>query len=107
VPLKRLRLEDLRLLIGQGDGLPYLVPLALEHLEKHPFAEGDFYPGDLLASVLTVADPFWAGRPELRQTLVRALERAVERVHKISVPGGFAAEIRRHLALHRSAAGLA
>ena len=107
VPLKQLRIEDLRLLIGQGDGLLYLVPLALEHLEKHPFAEGDFYPGDLLGSVLTVAEPFWAGHPELRQTLVRALERAMQRVHRVSVPDGFAAEIRRHLVLHRAAAGTA
>jgi hypothetical protein len=58
VPLKRFRIEDFRLLIGQGVGLPYLVPMALEHLERHPFAEGDFYPGDLLKSAAAVEDPF-------------------------------------------------
>ena len=47
IPLKLLRLEDLRLLIGQAVGLTYLVPLALEHLIQHPLASGDFYPGDL------------------------------------------------------------
>src|SRR5262245_5178085 len=48
VPLKRFCIEDLRIVIGQKIGLPWLVPLALNHLEKHPFAAGDYYRGDLL-----------------------------------------------------------
>jgi hypothetical protein len=30
-------------MIGQSIGLPYLLPLALEHLRKDPLAEGDFF----------------------------------------------------------------
>jgi hypothetical protein len=105
VPLKRLRIEDLRLLVGQGDGWPFLVPRALEHLKKHPFAEGDFYPGDLLKNVATVDEAFWLSHPELRKQLIRALERAVERIHKVGVPEGLPAELRSYLANHRAAAG--
>ena len=41
VPLKDLRIDDLRLLIGQGIGLPFLMPMAVAQLEAHPFAAGD------------------------------------------------------------------
>ena len=45
----------------------YLVPIALEHLERDPFVEGDFYPGDLLCNVLALPPAFWADRPDLRE----------------------------------------
>ncbi|MDY7393910.1 contact-dependent growth inhibition system immunity protein [Aureibaculum sp. 2210JD6-5] len=45
-------IEDLRLMIGQEIGLKYLMPLAIEELEKNILAEGDLYEGDLLANVL-------------------------------------------------------
>ncbi|GAB3931343.1 contact-dependent growth inhibition system immunity protein [Larkinella terrae] len=58
-PLNQLRTDDLRLLIGHGISLAYLIPLAIEKLNKNPFAEGDYYPGDLLQSVLNVDLNFW------------------------------------------------
>ena len=54
--------EDLRVMIGQGIGLPFLIPLALDVLEGNPLAEGNYYPGDLLRSVLGVSSEFWADR---------------------------------------------
>ena len=51
--------EDLRIAIGQGFGLPFLVPLAIEKLEEDIFAEGDFYEGDLLRNVLAIDASFW------------------------------------------------
>jgi hypothetical protein len=59
VPLAQFTVEDLRLMIGQGFSLHYLIPLAIEHLDKDVFAEGDFYPGDLLNNVLSVDSSFW------------------------------------------------
>jgi hypothetical protein len=59
---KRLRdfeVEDLRLLIGQNVSLNFLLPLAIDVLEKNPMAEGDFYAGDLLHSVVIVDASFW------------------------------------------------
>ena len=43
---------DLRLLIGQKQGLSYLLPRAIGLLEQDPWLEADFYPGDLLSAVL-------------------------------------------------------
>ena len=59
VQLSNYSIEDLRLMIGQGFGLDYLVPLALEKLAENLFAEGEFYEGDLLQSVLLIETEFW------------------------------------------------
>jgi CDI immunity proteins len=78
VPLRDFTAENLRIMIGQNIGLAYLVPLALECLHDDPFAEGDFYPCDLLVSVLRSDAKFWQTRPELRERLVALAERAIE-----------------------------
>ena len=103
VPLRDFRLEDLRLLIGQGIGLSYLVPIALSHLREHPLASGHFYHGDLLKQVMTVDEVFWAGHADLRVILVEALERAVPRVGKVQAPPDLEGAIKANLEQHRSA----
>ena len=55
--------ENLRIMLGQDIGSRYLVPIALEHLEADPFVAGDFYPGDLLCSVLSLPREFWSAIP--------------------------------------------
>jgi len=65
VPVASLTAEDLRLLIGQQVGLSVLVPLAVQQLQRDPLAEGDYYPGDLLASLLRLPASFWAANPAL------------------------------------------
>ncbi len=59
VALRDLGPDDLRLLIGQGIALPWLMPLALVALEVDPMLEADYYPGDLLVAVLRVPSSFW------------------------------------------------
>jgi contact-dependent growth inhibition (CDI) system CdiI-like immunity protein len=47
-------------LISQQIGLGPLIPLALDHVERDPLAEGDLYPGDLLDAVMrSVPEPYW------------------------------------------------
>ncbi len=58
-PLNQFEIEDFRILIGQDIGLKYLIPLALDILEKDILAEGHFYEGDLLKSVLTSNPNYW------------------------------------------------
>jgi hypothetical protein len=59
IPLNQYSIEDLRLMIGQSFCLEYLIPLAIEKLKDDLFAEGDFYPGDLLKNVLNTDLDFW------------------------------------------------
>ena len=59
VPLEDLGTEDLRLLIAQAIGLRHLLPLAVSLLEDNPYAEGDFYPGDLLEAVAGTRAEDW------------------------------------------------
>ena len=64
-PLDNFTVEDLRLMIGQQFGLPYLIPLALEHLSNDIFIEGNFFPGDLLKNVLAIDKVFWKDNKHL------------------------------------------
>ena len=80
VPIQDFTVEDLRLMIGQDIGTPYLVPLALEQLELNPFAEGDFYPGDLLLSVSRIPAEFWRRHPDLHQRASEVARRTLEHI---------------------------
>ena len=86
VPLGELTVENLRLLIGQRIGLTYLVPLAIEHLEANPFVEGDYYPGDLLASVLGTSRGFWTTHGDLRLRMHGIVSYAASRFDSIDLP---------------------
>jgi hypothetical protein len=61
--------EDLRIMIGQEIGLYFLIPLAIETLTDNIFAEGDYYEGDLLKSVLDVDTKFWDDNKDYWQQL--------------------------------------
>ena len=78
VQLKKLTVEDLRLLIGQEIGVDHLLPLALEILRKNPFAEGDCYAGDLLVNVLGVSAAFWKQNPDWQAEVTSICRRAIE-----------------------------
>ena len=58
-PLKDFTIEDLRIAIGQNLNLIHLIPIAIKELRQNILAEGDFYEGDLLKSVLTSDINFW------------------------------------------------
>lgn len=64
-PLARFTAEDVRIMISQRISLAYLVPVAIEKLRKNLFVEGDFYPGDLLQSVLSIDEAFWVNNRAL------------------------------------------
>ena len=73
-PIEEFTVEDLRIMIGQQICLRWLMPLALDVLEKDPLAEGDFFPGDLLSAVLRPTAEYWAGEPQLRSRLSAVLD---------------------------------
>jgi hypothetical protein len=68
-PVDQLSAEDLRLLISQDVGLPYLLPRAVELLGVDPMLAGDFCAGDLLAAVLTRDREAWAVVPSAARRL--------------------------------------
>jgi hypothetical protein len=65
--------EDLRITIGQGIGLRWLVPLALEALKREPLSEGD-----LLANVLRIPADFWSRELEWRDRVKAVLDDLTE-----------------------------
>lgn len=67
VPVENLTIEELRMLIGQNIGLTWLAPLAMAKLEENPFLCGDFYPGDLLKSVLSADLEFYQKLPVMAE----------------------------------------
>ncbi len=74
-PLAEFTVEDLRIVIGQRVGLPFLIPLAVERLEEDPLAAGDFYPGDLLQAVVRAGEGFWASHPDSIQRVRKVMSR--------------------------------
>jgi hypothetical protein len=81
-PVGQFDVEDLRIMIGQNIGLPYLVPLALDRLEANPWAAGHMYPGDLLK--MTAQSEFaWAGRADLRHRFCNILRRAIDEIPRL------------------------
>src|SRR5215831_6025809 len=79
-PLKDFTTEDLRIMIGQQIGLEFLVPIALERLAENPFAEGDFYPGDLLMTLLRLPAGYWHKQPDLRWELADIVQDAASTI---------------------------
>jgi hypothetical protein len=61
--------EDLRTLIAQGVGLPFLLPVAMEVLRVDPLTDARFYDGDLLAVVLSGDADVWMLFPGLAREL--------------------------------------
>jgi len=67
--------EDLRLMIGQNETLIYLIPLALEELDKNTLAEGDLFEGDLLTNILNCDADYWKKGPDSLRKLKVLLAR--------------------------------
>jgi hypothetical protein len=63
--LDQFTVEDIRIMIGQNMGLPYVLMLAIDILKDDLFVEGDLYTGDLLQHVLNVTPSFWIENKEI------------------------------------------
>ena len=72
--LKNYTTEDLRIMIGQDIGLKFLIPLAIKVLQDNILAEGDYYEGDLLKSVLTSDPNYWKDYQDNWQTVCNLVE---------------------------------
>lgn len=70
-PVGQLTLGDLRLAIVHGEGLPHLVPVALDILAARPMVTADLYSGDLLDAVQKVPHGYWLSHPDQRVRIER------------------------------------
>jgi hypothetical protein len=75
VPIGDFAAGDLRLMIGQREGLMYLIPLAIEQLRADPMIDASYYPGDLLCAVLRAGREFWQCHVEHRASVEEILAR--------------------------------
>lgn len=80
IPLSEFTTENLRIMIGQGLSLQHLMPVALSKLADNPFAEGDFFAGDLLQTVLRTEWMFWEGHPDLFAQLQAIMSEVEQRL---------------------------
>jgi hypothetical protein len=76
-PVRSLEAHELTRLIGQNEGLRWLVPVALEILKETAPEEaaGGFYDDDLLGAVLTRGENFWRQCPDLVEEVRQLLPR--------------------------------
>ncbi len=81
-PINLFTVEDLRIMIGQDIGTRYLVPSAMEVLEKDPFAEGDFYPGDLLKAMVTLPREYWKEHPKQHLRILAISSKVLDRLRE-------------------------
>jgi hypothetical protein len=79
-PISEFTVEDLRIMIGQNIGLPHLMPIAIDVLNKESLAEGDYFPGDLLANVVRADPEFFASNAAIANQLAAICERALSQL---------------------------
>lgn len=73
-PIESLTLADVRLLLGQDIGLPYLVPIAIEALKKQPLIQTEHYCGDLLANALRVSSKYYDAHAEYKNDVLSIIK---------------------------------
>lgn len=72
--LDHFTVEDLRIMLGQQIGVPWLLPRVVQVLLDDPLASGDYYPGDLLAAVQRLPQEYWDPFPAERAALAQRLQ---------------------------------
>ena len=96
--LRKISLQDftpgnLRIMLGQSISPEYLLPLAINVLQRTPLVEGDYYPGDLLINVLRISWDFWDKHPDMVKELETAIPHALSDLDSVDVTE----EIRSYL----------
>ncbi len=74
-PLAELTRDDIRMGVMQQIGVSYLVPVALEVVERDPYAESQAFPAEITVALLNVPTEFWIAHEDLRNRLQRVYER--------------------------------
>jgi hypothetical protein len=83
LPLKEYTPSDLREMINSNIGIRYLVPLALELLSKQPLLEANFFPGDLLDSVIGIKTEYWLQHSLYKDKIIEISRSALTQLDSI------------------------
>jgi hypothetical protein len=83
IPISSLSPGDLRVLIGQDIGLVFLMPLAIEMLERSPLMEAEYFNGDLLCVVLGVEAGFYRKHPSMTARVKKLLDFVPSELEKL------------------------
>lgn len=79
-PIIDFDIEDLRVMISQNFGIPFLIPVAIDKLEADLFVEGNFYPGDLFSAILEIDPIYWIGEDESIQRITEIADQNKEKL---------------------------
>jgi hypothetical protein len=97
-PLNEFKIDDLRFMLLQQIGVPFLLPLALNHLEANPLVAGNYYPGDLLSSVIHIDQALLSEMPVLMERIVKVVESGIQLMDQVPEDSPeFDAVVRRSL----------
>ena len=97
VPLAKLSAGDCRVLLTQGIGTRYVLPIAIDFVDANPLVEGDHYTGDVLTALLRLSPHEWAGNEKLRPRLMAAATRADDVLARESASSGSDTRLRRDI----------
>ena len=106
-PLDALTCEQLRLLLSQDMGTPWVAPLACLIAARLPNAMVTFYPGDLVRTILRKFPAVFAADPDGARAVLATDFRWVEGLREIDAEFGTtnAAEVDGLLGVARTLAG--
>ena len=77
-PLRRLRPEDLLVLVTQGVGIEYVAPLAISRLADDPILHAVSHSGDLLSALLVAGESYWRENKETWEAVMELLGEALD-----------------------------
>lgn len=97
VPLADLTWEQVRLLVGQGLGMPWTSTLALELLRRRPDVTVTLYPGDLSRQILRRFSEVFAADPQGARMFLNGDFRWIDTQEDIAAKsGGISSSDARH-----------
>lgn len=99
VKLENFTIDDLRFMIIQEVGIQYLLDKALVILKENILAEGIYYEGDLLKSILLISKDFWINHTDKYSSVCLLLKENEEIFNQLDLSFKINCEILQNIKL--------